>query len=83
MTLILAKTRLRATEDDPVDELIEDNGTSFDTMIDGDPSKEEPVVQKLTHDDGGVETPEEKHLLMDDLQTLDYPTEVSSGKAKK
>jgi hypothetical protein len=73
MKVILhAKQRLRATEQ--VGDLLKDNGTAFDLLMDG---KEDaaPAVQELTVDDGGVETPEEKHLLEDDLQTLEYPTE--------
>jgi hypothetical protein len=61
-----AKQRLLATA---VEETIEDNGTSFDLLMDGHPNDEKPVVQKLTKDDGGVETSDSKLLLMDDLPT--------------
>lgn len=43
------------------------DGTAYDTLIDGERSQVDPEVQELTHDDGGVETAPEKHLLMDDL----------------
>jgi len=44
-------------------------GVVFDLKNDGVPENgEKPELQVLTHDDGGVETPPEQSLLMDDLQ---------------
>jgi hypothetical protein len=56
-----------ASED--AEEVVEDNGFSFDTLNDGSESQEEPIVQELTHDDGGVEPADEQELLMDDISS--------------
>ncbi len=56
-----AKSRLRGAED-PIS-----TGVIFDTLVDGDPRQEEPEVQEDTHDDGGIETPPEQALLVDDI----------------
>ena len=42
-------------------------GVIFDTLIDGDPSTETPIVQDVTRDDGGITPPDEQALLMDDI----------------
>lgn len=43
------------------------NGDAYDLMMDGDPRQEEPVVQELTNDDGGIEPPTDQALLKDDV----------------
>ncbi len=53
--------------DADAEEVVEDNGLAFETLNDGLDSQEEPIVQELTHDDGGVEPAEEQELLMDDI----------------
>jgi hypothetical protein len=61
-----AKSRLVATA--PESELPK-TGPVFDTLIDGEPDDgEEPEIQTLTKNDGGVETAPEQSLLMDDVQ---------------
>lgn len=67
---ISAKVRLLASdEEDPVS----DNGVSYDMLVDGDPSDEEPIVQTLTKDDGGAEPAAEQSLLDDDLPYTPQP----------
>ena len=63
---IQARTRLEATVVEA--DLDMEDGVAFDTLIDGDPSQEEPEVQELTRDDGGIEEAPEQSLLMDDIQ---------------
>ena len=56
--------------DDPISD-----GQAFDTLNDGEPEDgEEPMVQELTHDDGGVEEDPTKNLLNDDLPIPGSPT---------
>lgn len=50
----------------PDDDMVSD-GTAYQTLIDGDPDTEDPIVQNVTRDDGGVVAPEEQDLLMDDI----------------
>lgn len=55
--------QLTAAEENPLEE-----GVAFDTLVDGDPSTDEPVVQEVTHDDGGIEKADpDQDLLMDDI----------------
>ncbi len=46
-------------------------GVIFDTLIDGDPSTDSPLVQDVTRDDGGIEPPDEQALLIDDVSSPD------------
>ena len=60
---IEAKARLQSSNEDPMAD-----GVAFDTLIDGDPATDEPEVQKVTHDDGGIEKADpDQELLMDDI----------------
>ncbi len=43
------------------------DGSAFETLTDGDPDQDEPIVQLLTEDDGGIEPASEQPLLMDDI----------------
>jgi len=62
MAKLQAATRLKASLANPAA-----GGANYDLLIDGDPSEDTPIVQELTHDDGGVERPREQNLLMNDL----------------
>ncbi len=50
-----------------VDADIVSDGSAFETLTDGDPSQDEPIVQELTEDDGGIQPADEQSLLMDDI----------------
>lgn len=53
---------IQADTEDPISD-----GDAFDMLIDGDPEDDEPVVQELTNNDGGVEPPTDQPLLRDDV----------------
>lgn len=55
--------QIESSTDDPLSD-----GVAFDTLIDGEPSDNDPVVQEVTKDDGGVEKPAEQELLNDDIR---------------
>jgi hypothetical protein len=57
-----AKKRLQASTEDPISD-----GVVYDTLVDGDPSQEEPIVQQLTNNDGGIEQQDDQELLRDDV----------------
>lgn len=59
---LLNESKLTASLEEPTE-----GGPSEDMLIDGDPDLDEPEVQELTKDDGGVEEDPTQHLLMDDL----------------
>lgn len=44
-----------------------EDGAAFDTLDDGEVSDDDPAVQTVTRDDGGVEEAPEQDLLNDDL----------------
>jgi len=52
----------RASLEDPTS-----SGVAFETLMDGAQDMGTPLVQQLTNDDGGIEPPDEQHLLNDDL----------------
>ena len=57
------KESVAASNENPLED-----GVAFDTLVDGDPSTDEPEVQKVTHDDGGIEKADpDQELLMDDI----------------
>lgn len=66
-----AKVRLQASEE--AEDPVSDNGVAFDTLVDGDPAEEEPIVQTLTKDDGGAEPFADQGLLDDDLPSTSAP----------
>jgi hypothetical protein len=54
--------RALASTEDPISD-----GAAFDMLIDGDDEEDEPLVQELTNNDGGVEPPIDQPLLRDDV----------------
>ena len=52
----------RASLEDPTS-----SGVAFEALMDGAQDIGTPLVQMLTKDDGGIEPPDEQHLLNDDL----------------
>jgi len=60
--IAMANAKTLASTEDPISD-----GAAFDMLIDGDDEEDEPVVQELTNNDGGVEPPTDQPLLIDDV----------------
>ena len=58
---------LLSTSEPTVDSDLVSDGSAFETLNDGDPDQDEPLVQDLTKDDGDIQPADEQVLLMDDI----------------